>query len=399
MKENKVLKNVFEFLMVFSIVILSLQKGGFYKSDILISSIMLVGVYIVSTVYNMYYGIKNKTYSLDIISIILLILPILYFLTVLFNNYADLNDSIFEMIRYFNLYFIYTIVKNSNNKKIYIYAILFITLLECILSIDAIANRYLENALEYIGSGYLDIDVTRMSGTLQYANVLAIICLISSIIIVSKNIEEKRNTYNILEYILLFIYFSTLILTGSRAVLLMSLILFALYCIYNKKKIIDILLRYIPLFTLIGVYTTIVYSQMVNSQSSIYITFVCGLVLVIFIQVLLSFVYSLIKKKIVLCGKKNIKWYMLLLVIILIFLVLIITLFIKKNNCLKISSKTSQNFDNVILDGMKYENNSIEFKINSTMQDSRYIVVLKSCNKESIEKEIKKFNYYENTNG
>src|SRR5574344_2951502 len=98
MKENKVLKNVFEFLMLFSIVILSLQKGEFYKSDILISSIMLVGVYIVSTVYNMYYSIKNKTYSLDIISIILLILPFLYFLLVLFNHYDDLNDSIFKII-------------------------------------------------------------------------------------------------------------------------------------------------------------------------------------------------------------------------------------------------------------------------------------------------------------
>ena len=177
MKRINFVNKVIDYILVILLVMLSLFKGGFYKSDILLVSMGVSIISLVRIIILIYNNVKNKNYTIDIISILLLLLSFSYVLPIIFNNYADLNSSIYEAVRYFSLYFVYTIVKNSDNKKIYVYTIIAITLLQCILSVDAVGSRYFENFLTYFDSGYLDRDYTRMSGTLQYANVLAILCL------------------------------------------------------------------------------------------------------------------------------------------------------------------------------------------------------------------------------
>ena len=92
-------------------------------------------------------------------------------LPIVFNNYTNLNNSIFEMIRYFNLYFIYKLMKSLNTQNILLNGILVISFIQCIFGLDFLGNRYLENLLKIFSSSYLDKDLYRISGTFQYANV------------------------------------------------------------------------------------------------------------------------------------------------------------------------------------------------------------------------------------
>ena len=179
MKNKLTIKVILDYILIILLLILSLSKAGFYKSDILIFSVVLSIIGFIRIAVDIFTIIKTKSYKFDIIETLLLLLSLTYILPILFKNYADLISSIFESIRYFNLFLVYYIVKRTENPKLFINTIIGIALIQCVLSIDMVGNRYLENILKSIGSGYLDRDFNRMSGTIQYANTLAILCLIS----------------------------------------------------------------------------------------------------------------------------------------------------------------------------------------------------------------------------
>ena len=123
MKRINFVNKVIDYILVILLVMLSLFKGGFYKSDILLVSMGVSIISLVRIIILIYNNVKSKNYTIDIISILLLLLSFSYVLPIIFNNYADLNSSIYEAVRYFSLYFVYTIVKNSDNKKIYVFDI------------------------------------------------------------------------------------------------------------------------------------------------------------------------------------------------------------------------------------------------------------------------------------
>ena len=117
MKKINLINTIIDYILIILLVILSLFKGGFYKSDILLVSIIVSIIALIKIIFLICENIKNKSYSIDVISVLLLLLSFSYLVPIIFNNYSDLNDSIYESIRYFGLYFVYTIVKNSDNKK------------------------------------------------------------------------------------------------------------------------------------------------------------------------------------------------------------------------------------------------------------------------------------------
>ncbi|MBQ9013186.1 MAG: hypothetical protein IJ094_06435 [Bacilli bacterium] len=103
--KNKIRTNlVIDYILVILLLILSLSKGGFYKSDILIFSVGLSIIGFIRIAVDFFIAIKKQNYKFDIIEILLLLLSVTYVLPIVFKNYADLNSSIFESIRYFNLF-------------------------------------------------------------------------------------------------------------------------------------------------------------------------------------------------------------------------------------------------------------------------------------------------------
>lgn len=163
---------------------------------------------------------------------------IAYTLPIIFKQSSDLSDSIFEMIRYFDMYLIYRIVRNSKYKKIYVNGIILVTLMQCLIGIDGIGNRYLASTLSKINSGFLEKDFTRMSGTIQYANVFALLCAISILLIWFQ--LKKRETVAIYQKIingfLLFLFHASLILSESRAVIVLLYCSLIIDFIVKKKK-------------------------------------------------------------------------------------------------------------------------------------------------------------------
>lgn len=394
MKKTCILSNIFDYILVVLLIILSLLKGGFYKSDIIMVSIGISIIAFLYTLFNLFKLLKEKKYKIDIISILLLILSFCYLLPIIFSNYADLNSSIFEAIRYFNLYFVYNIVKKTKNKKLYIYTIIGITLLQCILSIDGVGNRYLENILTNFGSGYLDRDFTRMSGTLQYANVLAIFCLISLVLIFHFIQNENKLHIYILLYITLFILTSTLVLTGSRAVFLLCIFSIIIsFCIKNKETYKNIFM-YIPMLVLIGVYTSLMYKNMLSSK--VYFIFFVFILLSIVIAVVTYKVYYIYVKKYKEKLKIN-KKYAIISFFILVIIYFIISFSFSKPITIDANDNITSRV--VILNNLINGDNTIKFQAISNEDDTRYKLKLNSVDNKNCEKNIKEFNYFDNTSG
>ncbi|MEG2310797.1 MAG: hypothetical protein RSB76_02290, partial [Clostridia bacterium] len=288
---KKSFKNCIDFAIVFLLAIISLKKGGFYKTDSMVVSVSILIISILYIVYN--YITNNKSQKkFDIVALCLLLLSFCYTLPVVFSNFASLSSSLFEIVRYFCVYIIYKIVKNSDRKNIYINCIIFITIIQCFIGIDGLACRCLNKLLNIFDSGYLSIDLTRMSSTIQYANVLAILCAVSLIFVIDKIVKNNKSIlYNTLQLLLAFILFSSLVLTASRSVLVIFTLAFIIYLVKNKKDIIYILT--IGLFQIIEViiYTSLVYQYIQQKPYMIYILFLLSLV----INITISFVILLIK--------------------------------------------------------------------------------------------------------
>lgn len=391
----KKIKNIIDYVLVILLFILSFQKGGFYKTDILLFSVGVGSISFIYIVLNIINDIKNKNYKVDLLGIVLLALPFAYMLPILLNNYSDLNDSIFEMIRYFNLYFIYKLVKASDNKKVFINTIIILTVIQCILSIDAVSCRLLNKALQKIGSGYLDTDIIRMSGTIQYANVLAMLCFISVIFVNEKlNIEKKIN-YT-LKCTIMFILISTLILTGSRSVIILMLLYYIIFFIQNNSKINQLVITYILLVCMVGIYTSTIYSNMMIDSTKIYFIFLIFTCITMLIYYVSSLVFNIyIKNKL----SKNVKLTSIVLFTILLFSVIYIIVALNYTSSLKLSESGTQKNDVLILKNIKYEKNNIRLKVDTNKVDTRYNISLNSVDINGIESNIKNFNYYDNTSG
>ena len=93
---------ILDYILCASLLMLAIKKGGFYKFDTILFNLI---VNISSVIYIVIKKDKSKINSN--LSTLILLLAISYTLPVIFKNYSSLNDSIFEMIRYYNVYLIY----------------------------------------------------------------------------------------------------------------------------------------------------------------------------------------------------------------------------------------------------------------------------------------------------
>lgn len=385
--KNKISCNIaIDYILVILLLILSFSKAGFYKSDILVFSVGISIIGFIRIIIDFFTSIKNKKYKFDIIEMLLLLLSVTYILPILFKNYADLNSSIFESIRYFNLFLVYYIVKSSDNKKLFLITIIGITLIQCVLSIDMVGNRYLENILKSMGSGYLDRDFNRMSGTIQYANTLAILCLISIVMLYEKLIKESNIYKFIILYISTFILLSTLVLTGTRSVLILLIISFIFLFSNNKKEIKKNLAIHISLIVYTLIYSAIAYSNMMSFN--IYYVFIVGLS----ISAILGFViYKLLSLEINFQSISNKKILIFLAIFIGIYCILALNI----SKPLYLNNKDSEN---LIINKIQ-DNNKICITVKNLEEDSRYRLVINSMSRNNVEENIASFNYSDNTSG
>lgn len=386
------LKKIIDYVLVFLLFILSIKKGGFYKSDTIFFNLGVNILAIFSIILNNLKYINNKKRIFDIGNILLLF-STAYILPVLLRNCTSLNDSIFEFIRYYNMYLIYIIVSNSDNKKIYINGIIAISVVLVIFGIDQMGCRYMSDILSKVNSGYLDSNIDRMSSTIQYANVFAIICLVAYILVLDKlkNIKENKKTlylYNILQFVMLIGIF----LSMSRTVIILGIVVLTYYLLkyrdieINKNIVLNLIYSLIFLLS----------SEKILSVN-LKLFYIVSIAFVIINAFLTFIILKINLSKIV--NKKILK-NKFILVIICVFIIIYLVIALNVQPDIYLSSKSmppyiTRNIYSCINEG----ENNLTIKVDELEEDSRYEIYICQVADESNYKVVDKLQYYSSTNG
>lgn len=414
---SKKIKKIVDFILIILLILLSIKKGGFYKTDSLEFNLIIT---FIGTVYIIYFYIinvlkkyirkrkdkvdnennksykiqKNKKGKFDVIEILLLLLCFSYLLPIVFNNYSNLSDSIFEMIRYFNIYLIYVIVKKSDNKQLYINIFIFIAFVQCLLGIDGLANRYLLPLLNKINSGYLTSDnLARMSSTIQYANVFSLICILANIYVIDKLKNKSKITFqNLIEFFFIFVFTSSIILSESR-IILAILIYYLTYILVSGNSSNKFFIGLSILLSII--YTTILMKLLLLNTNFTYLFTFSIYMFAIIIYVLFYENYDLMyKAKSYICQKVPNK--KVIYIVIFFFTIIYMFLAISIKVPIKLNSNVNQNY--VLRNIYNLDNvseNEISIKIEKNDEDSRYRIDIYEVNNNFESTLVQTYNYYD----
>lgn len=408
MKKIFNIRKIIDILVIIMLFIVSIKKGGFYKEDSIFFNLVITTIGLGYVIYSCYINYVKKAEKerckTDIVQVFLLLLSFSYALPITFKNYSSMNDSIHEMIRYFDVFLIYTLVKSSPHKKIYMIGIYIIIFVQCLIGIDGIANRYLEPLLKHINSGYLtSLDVTRMSGTIQYANVFALMCAICGLLVFNRilkfvfNNESKKEKIILLikfiAYNLFFIvYSSSIILSGSRYVIIMYIcaLILMLFTIKSNTKLLFLIQSVI-----IAVYTACINQAIATNLNSIYVYTIISYLVTVIIFTIIYFILNN-KKILETLGKKNFIVGTITIVLLLLFILVGFRLKSKINiSSFANENSISRNIYNLKLD----EENKLSIKIKENEPLSRYKIEIFERNKNYETTLIQTYHYYSTISG
>lgn len=206
-------------------------------------SIIIILLGIIFCIYQFFIN-KKKILNdkLDIFVFLFCLTPII---PILFNKYISLNDSITSLLKYLSCFVIYVMTKSfSQNDEKYrntiINIIIFSSVILSIFGIDYMTTKLFPNILESIGLPYVVNIENRMFSSLGYANSFAIILAVSIVLALNEiNLKNKNNHYikrNSVYSGIIFLNFSCMILSYSRTVLILTVLIIILYLIINKSK-------------------------------------------------------------------------------------------------------------------------------------------------------------------
>lgn len=247
------IKSIIEYVLIFLIFFVGIRKGGYYKED------SLIFVYIIQLVALLHCLFNDKIKINYVVGICLIFFCISYFLPVIIGNVATISGALNIGIRIYSMFLIYLVVTNSKNKEKYIKSIVGITFVFGILALDEISFRIFERPLNFLGGGYISEETSRVSGVLQYSNILGILCLISIIYLYSLLKKVNKSITNVVILKILITFFTIIVLlTESKMVLLLYLIV-GIVSSFIEKKVENIF--YIALNLLISIVIVLLVKQ------------------------------------------------------------------------------------------------------------------------------------------
>ena len=353
-KLMKKITGILDILICLLLFISALYKGAFYKEDSLFVSMMICILGLVCLGVKIVFNIKDnrkitKSKLETVVDICVMLMPIAYFLPVIFGKAASRESAIFETIRYINFAIIYFIVRTTCNKKIYLTSIVVIGVIIAILGIDEITYRFIGKILEPLSITYLSESGNKISSTLQYANITGLFMLISCIIvqnklvknlpILSKNSTLKFKILVIVELFSLILLQSAVVLTTSRMNTLLMIVISIIYSVYcakkgGKKSALMLILMLFAAFVLV---TSIDTYLLRHNNFMICFTYLITLV-IIGILVILSTMFGVVINCEKTIFKINSKQKIILAIVVLIAIVI---LFITPNS-LRVNDTTAK---------------------------------------------------------
>lgn len=380
MKPMKKITGILDILICLLLFISALYKGAFYKEDSLFISMIICMLGLVCLSIKLVLNIRDnrkiiKSKLGTVVDICVMLMPIAYFLPILFGKAASIESAIFETIRYVNFAIIYFIVRTTWNKKIYLTALVLIGVTLAILGIDELTYRAIEQILSPISINYLAESNGKISSTLQYANITALIMLISSIIVqdkMAKNLPNLKKESSLkfkvlvgLEMFSLILLESAIMLTTSRMntiLIIVMTIAYSVYCLKHTKKKTALVLLLMLISSLMLV-TSIDSYLLVQNNFMICFTYLITLILIM-IAVLscAKFNFSCyVKNKRLIIFKTKTAAAIVIIVIVILFGVLFIP------GKLRISDNTEQGsmvIRNIYTKLQSEMNLDVEFKFN-----------------------------------
>lgn len=236
-KCNKILNKVTLIILGIIIIISGIYIGSPLKEPIYILFVIINIWTIIYITIKKFLKEKNIVIK-NRIDIIVMTFAIVNVIPILFNSYTTLEGTVNNVILYETLFALYILVRNTvkSKKQILFISISLIiaTLFPIIFGIDMITTNIFQGILEQINS--VSVEQSRLASTFGYPNALAIYIstgVISSIYLFL-NIKNRYIKPLVASY--LFLAFFTILLTFSRATMIILGILIIIYLIILKDK-------------------------------------------------------------------------------------------------------------------------------------------------------------------
>lgn len=194
-----------------------------YNAVWLNSIIMIIGI-----VYIIVQKWKDKEYKiiqngLDIgVFTLCMILPVL---PIIFHTFASLNDSVIYVYKYANAFVIYLMARdicrdNKEKENCLIHTILLVGIFLCLLGIDNMTTNWMNKLLTPLNLVNVTNIEGRMFSTFGYANSFAIYIAVCTILTIGQYKKAKNLRIKAIYGALLFLFFSCVILSYSKASIL-----------------------------------------------------------------------------------------------------------------------------------------------------------------------------------
>lgn len=400
---------ILDVVMCILIVLLAVKKGGFYIQDSLWFNIVSISIIIIYFLILKFVKIKNndknliKNKYIEILNMIVLLIPIIYLLPILFNKYVDFNASFSEFLRYLNFTLIYFFLINSVNKKYYLNTIIVVGVVLVIFGIDGMGLRIFEPYLQNLQTGYLNKDFSRMSSTIQYANTFALIIAMANGFVFAKLVN--KNKYNKLKINILYmisgLFTFSIILSGSRTVIILYIFMFLAYIIASYLRKIEnknnenILLIFIFQVAFYSYIASLIQANNFISTNKVYAVVIFAVCIFFIIQIILQKILLMIKENNIL-KKNKISENIKIVLSIITFLALILVLSLDKP--LYINSHSKDNIKKIQLYNLnENELNNLDIEMELLKEDTRYIIYLYEESKNFNQELVARFDYYNKT--
>ena len=255
-------KNVFENIIFTMISIVILLSGVLVGSPIKYNCTIITIITLVTYIIYLFAELviyKKKNIIKNRLEIFIMLLGASICIPLIFKTYISLNDTVYNIFKYVTVIPIYFMVRDlcSSNKK-YVGYIINVVIVSAVivltLGIDKMSTNWSLQTLRKLNVVDVIDNENRMLSTFGYANSFAVCMAFSLFLAIGKYIKSNKTIYGVATFLLM----SGLILSYSRATLMLVVLGFILYIANIDTK--ELKIKALLLFVLSSV-ASIIYSK------------------------------------------------------------------------------------------------------------------------------------------
>lgn len=233
-KSPEIIEKLKSVITMLLIIISFILVGTPIKYNCLVVNIIIITLGIIILGYKIIKKEKLQFRKIDFVIFLFYISPII---PLIFDKCGSLQESLIEIVRNISLFNFYICLKeNSKNPNQLSYAILAGGFILAILGIDERTFGFFYKYLQTIGIPKINNIENRMFSSLGYANSFAIIMAVEILISIYLMKKQKNKKTKILYCMLTILFGICLVLSYSRTVISLTILIFFIYAVFIKKQ-------------------------------------------------------------------------------------------------------------------------------------------------------------------